>query len=125
MSRQIAGWKVDTGDRDELLRRLPARHAQTVADHVTLRFGTDADTPLPISNQGEIMGEADDGAGVQALVVRIDGTTERGDGSHFHITWSLKSEREARESNDVIRHHGWKPIEPPVAVRLRPARWNS
>lgn len=125
MSRQIAGWKVNADERGRLLRRFRPRYARTIADHVTLRFGTDADTPLPAADRGEIVGEADDGAGVQALVVRIDGTTERGDGSHFHITWSLEPEREARESNDLIGNHGWKAIEPPVPVQLEPARWNG
>ena len=44
-----------------------------------------------------------------AMVVTIDGTTDRPDGSTFHITWSLdKSKgREARESNDVLKERGW------------------
>lgn len=125
MSRQIAGWKVDADERETLLVRFAPRYAKTVADHVTLRFGTNADTPVPTAHFGEILGEADDGAGVQALVLEIEGTTERGDGSHYHITWSLGPKREARESNDVIRDHGWAAIEPAVPVRLEPARWVS
>jgi hypothetical protein len=35
------------------------------------------------------MGVADDGAGVQALVVEIAGTTRRPDGSALHIARSL------------------------------------
>lgn len=123
MSRSIAGWKVDRADRDALLARLPPRYGHIIADHVTLRFGTDADTQLPTTTSGEIMGEADDGRGVQALVGRIGGTIERGDGSHFHITWSLADGRAAEESNDVIRTHGWRAIEPAIPVRLTPARW--
>ncbi len=125
MHRQIAGWKVNTDDCEYLLRRFPPRYARIIADHVTLRFGTYAGTLLPTADSGEVVGEADDGAGVQALVIRIDGTAERGDGSHFHITWSLEPDREARESNDVIRDHGWKSIASPIAVRLKPARWNG
>lgn len=123
MSRPIAGWKLDAEDREALLARFPARYARTVADHVTLRFGTDAATPLPVATRGEIVGEADDGQGVQALVVRIGGTTERGDGSRFHITWSLAEGRAAKESNEVIAAHGWRAIAPSVPVRLTPARW--
>ncbi|WP_145200290.1 hypothetical protein [Sphingobium sp. B2] len=125
MARSIAGWKVDRVEREELLARFAPRYPRTIADHVTLRFGTGDGTPTPTANAGEIVGEADDGAGVQALVVRIGGTTERGDGSHFHITWSLAARREAKESNDVIREHGWRPIEPPVAILLEPARWKG
>lgn len=123
VARSIAGWKLDQADRSRLLDRFPSRYAQTVADHVTLRFGTDRDTPLPTVTGGEVIGVTDDEAGVQALVVRIDGATERGDGSHFHLTWSLEPGREARESNDVIAAHGWRPVEPPIAIRIEPARW--
>ena len=125
MTRSIAGWKLDSADRATLLGRFPPRYARTIADHVTLRFGTDEHTPLPSATAGEIVGEADDGAGVQALVVQIGDTTKRGDGSHFHVTWSLKPGRAAKESNDVIRALGWRPVEPTVAVRLVPARWKG
>lgn len=125
MARSIAGWILDEGVRTALLGVFPPRYERTIADHVTLRSGTDDATPLPAADSGEIVGEADDGAGVQALVVRIAGTTARGDGSQFHVTWSLSPRREAKESNDVIRQHGWRPIEPPVPVRLLPKRWRG
>ncbi len=123
MARQITGWILDDDDRERLLTRFPARYAQTTADHVTLRFGTDGETPLPTAQTGEVIGEADDGVGVQALILRIDGKTERGDGSHFHITWSLAPGRTARQSNDVIDEHGWRPVDPPIPVRIMPKRW--
>lgn len=125
MGRSIVGWKVDAADRAALLQRVDAHYASVAADHVTLRFGTDDRTPLPRANRGEIVGEADDGRGVQALVVRIEGTTERGDGSHYHITFSLAPGRKAKESNDVITNRGWDPIDPPIPVRLHPARWEG
>ena len=123
MARSITGWKLNKSDREALLARFPPRYARTIADHVTLRFGTDGKTSLPSAHKGEIVGEANDEAGVQALVVRIGDTTERGDGSHFHITWSLEAKREPKESNDVVKARGWRSIDTPVAVRLTPARW--
>ena len=62
------------------------------------------------------------GAGVEAMVVAIDGTSDRPDGSTFHITWSLDPGREAKESNDVLRDRGWTAIDP-VAVTVIPARF--
>jgi hypothetical protein len=125
VARSIAGWRLPASDRCRLLARFPPRYATVVADHVTLRFGTDAATPLPDERCGKIVGEADDGSGVQALVVRIGGTTARGDGSHYHLTWSLGAGRKAKESNDVIGARGWKPVDPPVTVTLDPARWQQ
>lgn len=123
--RWVTGWKLDAGDRASLLERFRPLFADLVADHVTLRSGTDARTPLPRETSGEVVGEIDDGAGVQALVVRIGGTTDRSDGSTYHITWSLDRARGRRpvESNAVIARLGWRPLAEPVPIRLRPARF--
>jgi hypothetical protein len=113
------GWLLGPGQRDALLTRFPPRYARTVAHHVTLKFGgREAGPPGQVA--AEIVGEADDGAGVQAMVVRIDGSVARPDGGTFHITWSLGAGREARESNGVIAARGWTAIETPIAARLIP-----
>lgn len=116
---RFVGWALDRGQRAALLARFPPRYAEAVADHVTLKFGGQ-EAKLPTETAGQIVGEADDGAGVQALVVRIGGTTDRPDGSTYHITWSLAPGREAKESNDVIRGFGWQPLPEPVNVVLKP-----
>ena len=105
---RIIGWKLRPQDREALLRRFPPRWPDTIADHVTLATNA-ASRPLPPRLHATIIGEADDGKGVQALVVSIGGTTHRPDGGHYHITWSLDRAlgREAVESNDVIARHGW------------------
>ena len=119
----ITGWTLDRRERVELLQQFPPRYRNVVADHVTLKFGAGLDAPLPQETVGEIVGRADDGKGVEAMVVRIAGTTDRPDGSTYHITWSLADGRRAKESNDVIRDGGWEPIELPMPVQLAPARW--
>jgi hypothetical protein len=123
--RSVTGWKLDPDDRERLLARFEPLFSDVIADHVTLRTGTDHATPLPRETSGEIVGGADDGAGVQALVVRIGGTTDRGDGSTYHITWSIDRARGRRpvESNAVIAERGWRPLPEPVPIRLRPARF--
>ena len=120
---QVIGWEIDSAQRRDLLSRLPPKYAQVVADHVTLRSKVAADAEPPAAVTAEIVGRSDDGRGVEAMVVRIDGRTERPGGGTFHITWSLEPGREARESNDVIAQHGWQPIAPPVAVQLAPGRY--
>jgi hypothetical protein len=113
------GWLVDPGARPALLARFPPRYGVVVAHHVTLTFGDRTAQP-PGAVTAEIIGEADDGAGVQALVVAIGGSPARPDGGTFHITWSLAPGREARESNEVIAAHGWTPLTDPLPVRLLP-----
>jgi hypothetical protein len=116
------GWALDGAQRKELLQQFAPRYPNVVADHVTLRSRAARDAPLPDEISGEIVGRADDGAGVEALVVRIGGGTARPDGGTYHITWSLGEGREARESNAVIGQRGFAAFDLPMPVKLRPAR---
>jgi hypothetical protein len=119
----VIGWKLKRAQRRALLSAFPPTYRNTIADHVTLRTGAASDAPLPQENEAEVIGRADDGRGVEALAVRLGGTSERPDGGTYHITWSLEDGREARESNDVLAGQGWVALDEPVPIRLQPARW--
>jgi hypothetical protein len=120
MAERFVGWQLHKDDRERLLAIIPAAYPKTVADHVTLKGGVPAGVPTGSETEGFVVGIADDGAGVQALVVEIGGTTRRPDGSTYHITWSLADGRRAVESNDVIREHGWTSVGQRHKVRLEP-----
>jgi hypothetical protein len=115
----FTGWLLDPADRAALLDRVPPRYERVVADHVTLAFNP-AKPKVPRETTAEVVGATDDDEGVQALVVRIGGTTDRPDGSTYHMTWSLGPGRDAKESNDVLRTHGWTRFEEPIRIRLHP-----
>ena len=119
----VTGWKLRREERDLLLDRFPPKYENVIADHVTLRVAATPQTPLPRDAEARIVGRADDGKSLECLVVELDGTTERPDGSIFHITWSLGANRKARESNDVLRDQGWDYIDAPIEVDLEPARF--
>lgn len=119
----VIGWSLDRSQRTELLLQFPPKFSEVVADHVTLAARVARDAELPGDVDAAIVGRIDDGAGVEAMVVMIDGSTDRPDGSTYHITWSLEPGRRAKESNDVIARLGWEKIELPMPVRLTPARW--
>ena len=120
----VTGWKLPEVERELLLRRFPPKYENVVADHVTLRVGATPETPLPNEPQSaKVVGRADDWKSLECLVVELDGTTDRPDGSTYHITWSLGPGRRARESNDVLRNQGWEHIEAPIPVELEPARF--
>jgi len=118
----VTGWKLPRDDREALLARFPPKYDDVVADHVTLRVGATSQTPLPRKPQARVVGRADDKRSLECLVVELDGTTDRPDGSTYHITWSLGPGRKARESNDVLRDRGWDPIDP-IDIELEPARF--
>ena len=119
----VTGWKLPPDERDALLRRFPPKYDNAIADHVTLRTGATPQTPLPRKPDARIVGHADDGNSLECMVVELDGTTGRPDGSTYHITWSLGPGRKARESNDVLRDQGWERLPAPIDVTLEPARF--
>ena len=121
---EVIGWKLHRGEREQLLQRFPPRYRDAIADHVTLRTDAKGD-PLPRPVDAQIIGRADDGDSLEAMVVAVDGTAERPDGSIFHITWSLDRAkgRKAKESNDLLKKRGWEEFEEPVPVGVEPARF--
>ena len=119
----VTGWKLPSDERELLLARFQPVYSNVIADHVTLNSDATPGTPLPREITARIVGRADDQAGVECFVVEIDGTTDRPDGSTYHITWSLGPGRKARESNDVLRDHGWEPLPAAIHVDLEPARF--
>lgn len=117
------GWKIDPACRERLLELVPPKYGKIVADHVTRRPGdAAAAAPPPPIAHARIVGRADDGAGVEALVVALEGSTARPDGGVWHITWSLGEGRTARESNALLGESGWEPFDG-GPVKLQPAVW--
>lgn len=124
MSGYVTGWKLPPdGERERLLERFPPKYDRAIADHVTLQVGASEDTPLPREVEAEIVGYADDGESLECLVVAVDGTADRPDGSTYHITWSLGAGRKAKESNEVLREGGWQYLDRPIPIRIEPAKF--
>ena len=117
----VIGWLLAEDDREKLLQQFPPKFEKTLAHHVTLKSEAERD-PLPNDVKAEVVGRTDDESGVEAMVVAIDGTTGRPDGSTYHITWSLGDGRRARESNNVIGERGWQELDQPIPVKLQPGR---
>lgn len=76
-------------ERRRLLGLIPPRYPAVKADHATHRYGVSGFADLPVPGVIEITAVADDGRGLQALCVTVDGRAGRPDGSFYHITWSL------------------------------------
>jgi hypothetical protein len=118
----VIGWLLAEKDREKLLEQFPPKYGNVVAHHVTLKSEADEE-PLPPGVEAQLVGQTDDGNGVQAMVVAIDGTADRPDGSTYHITWSLGEGRRARESNDVLKDLGWERLDHPIPISLEPGRF--
>jgi hypothetical protein len=81
MTEHVTGWLLHPEDRDRLMAVFPPAYPRAVARHVALEGEAPPDFPLPGEAEGFVIGVADDGAGVQALVVEVGGATRRPDGS--------------------------------------------
>lgn len=103
--------------RAHLLQHFPPRYPEKVGHHITHTYGVPQGSPAPAApGEARVVGIADDGKGLEALVIEMDGTTRRPDGSTWHITWSKEHDRLPRESNDVIAAHGWRALPEPVGL---------
>ena len=120
-NKRTVGWKLDRQQREALLELFPPLWPDVIADHVTLESGPNSDLPGPV--RATIVGEVSDDEGLQAMVVAIDGSTDRPDGSSYHITWSLDrgQGRKPVESNKVIAERGWTALPKAMPITLEPA----
>jgi hypothetical protein len=101
-------FRLTEASREMLLKRFPPKFEVVRCDHVTHIFGVDATAELPPAPASVlVVGYASDAAGVECLVVEVNGSSERPDGSTYHITHSRGEGRQSVESNAVIKEHGW------------------
>lgn len=113
-----AAWALPDRERARLLGIFTPAYPDVIAHHITYQFPSDEPPPEAVGN---IVGIADDGEGVQALVVAVNGSTTRADGKTYHITWSIDraAGRKPVQSNDVIQQ-GWEPLTLHTRVELTP-----
>lgn len=97
------GYLLTEAARNQLLERFPPKYERVIAEHITHTFGVPTDSPPPDEAESlAVVGYVDDGEGVEGLLVEVNGSTSRPDGSKFHITWSLAQGRKAFETNNFV-----------------------
>ena len=124
MAKGYTGFLLSDNIRSTLLECIHPTYENVVAHHITDAFGVDETYPLPKETRASVIGVADDGNGVQALVVAIvnyvgEEKDFRADGKRYHVTWSLANGRKAVESNDVILQ-GFKMFDVQYAFPVKP-----
>jgi hypothetical protein len=116
------GWLLPEHERTKLLEIFKPSYPDIIAHHVTFKFGAKQGYPLPTETLGEVVGVADDGDRVQALVVTVGGEVYNADNRIMHITWSLDKAKGARAhmSNHVIGDGNFTRLEQKVPFQLVP-----
>jgi len=110
---------LDSKSRRELQKKFPPKYPDFIGHHVTLKFGVPKDTPKPKQPATiEVVGYKDDGKGVEALVVAVNGKSERPDGSTYHITWSIdrSAGRKPVDSNKILKDGFDKVESTPIKI---------
>lgn len=107
-----------------LLEHFQPMFEKVYAHHITHTFGIksiDADGLLPKLAEDDlvVVGEASNDH-IQALIVEINGSSRRDDGSVFHITWSLDPTTGTKpvHANNLVKNKStWDYVTPlPISV---------
>lgn len=94
---------LDDASREKLVARFPPKYPQFVGHHITVLFGVPPNTAAPEFATTKVIGYADSGDGLEALVVSVNGSVDRKDGSVYHITWSLDPTKYSpKDSNTLL-----------------------
>lgn len=111
-------FEISTQSRSHLASIFPPKFPEFIGHHITYRMGVKSDVPLPEASSFTVVGYAYDEAGIEALVVEVDGSVVRPDGKTFHITWSLDREAGFKpvKSNDLIASKGYRKISNPINI---------
>jgi len=88
--------------RSQLEEKFPPKYSKFIGHHVTIDFGVAADTEIPEAAEIKVLGKRDSADGIEALVVSVNGKTTRSDGSIYHITWSLESDKYSPKDSNLL-----------------------
>lgn len=115
LAYQLAG-----NSRIALLKKFEPKYPKVICEHVTYKFPANVGDNLPPEvNDAHVIGYQN-GDGIEALVVEINGTTQRPDGRLYHITLSLDpTKKKPVHSNDLLAQNGFMRVNP-ISISLEP-----
>lgn len=106
MTNTYTAYVLDDASRNALAERFPPKYPKFIGHHVTSTFPVSPDTQIPAPAQIKVIGYADSGDGIEALVVTVNGKTDRPDGQRYHITWSLDPAKYSpKDSNTLLANN--------------------
>lgn len=114
---------LDAQTRQSLLQQFPPKYSKVIAHHITVQYPVADDALQPPSAEIKVVGYADSGDGLEALVVSVDGKIQRPDGGTYHITWSLDPIKyEPKDSNALVSSQTKKfLIKLPILISATPS----
>jgi hypothetical protein len=105
-------YKLTEMSRNLLLAKFSPKFENVSVHHITYRWGVKKDAGLPPEiSSVKVIGYASN-EHIECLVCLVDGTTDRIDGSTYHITISYDSHSAAKDSNDLLQNTSYERIDP-------------
>jgi hypothetical protein len=113
------GYQLTDRSVAKLMEIFPPSYSRVFGHHITTKFGTTNKEDIPpYTEDVQVVGYADSGDGIEALVVSINDDTTKEDGNLFHITWSLDPEKyKPVDSNALVKNY--KKIDP-ISISVTP-----
>lgn len=114
------GYELSSSSRKKLRTLFPPIYPNFLGHHITEKFGeTNPDNIPETPTDVKVVGYVNDNKGIEGLLVSIDGSTKRPDGSMYHITWSLDSSKgyKPAHTNKII---GKAKDVPPINIDASP-----
>lgn len=90
-----AAFTIDRKTREYLLAIFPPKYSEVSLDHITIQYPCDDESVLFEPKSVAIEGYIDDGEGIEALLVRVDGDIFKSNGLPWHITLSFEKDKQA------------------------------
>ena len=106
--------------KETLIKKFPPKYEKFIGHHITVQFGVPNDTETPDPARIKIIGRADTGDGLEALVVSVDGSQDRPDGKIYHITWSLDPDKYKPVDSNTLLTNKQFALSMPVSIETVP-----
>lgn len=120
LNEMYTAYVLSEDSRRKLAERFPPKYSEFVGHHVTEQFGVRKGTEAPKSAEVEVVGYIDSQDGLEALVVSVNGSTQRPDGGTYHITWSLDRDKyKPVDSNMLLKVAGFDDTYP-ISIYAEP-----
>ena len=121
LTEMYTAYELDKKSRQILAATFPPKYPDFIGHHITNKMVKKNEVTLPAMPKSvRVIGYADDGEGLEALVVEVNGRKLRPDGKLYHITWSLDRSkgRKPVQSNGLVMN-GYDPVTP-IEIKAKP-----
>lgn len=115
------GYELSEQSRNALAKIFKPKYPEFLGHHITKKFGTNNPDDVPEQPKtAQVVGYADDGEGIEGLLVEIDGVSKRDNNSLFHITWSLDRSKGYKpvDTNKIIKNA--TRLNNPIDIKVTP-----